>query len=46
VKVVAGYVGSIAVFKRLIEWNIIDFPLRTKLRVRHINHHGYMRRVS
>ena len=43
-KVAAGYVGSITVFKRLIAWDLLDLPLRTKMRYTHINRHSYMKR--
>lgn len=43
-KVVAVYVGSVKVFKRLISWNLLDLPLRTKISLMHINRHGYMKR--
>jgi len=45
-KVVAGYVGSVEVFKRLIAWNLLDLPIRSKVRVRHINRHRYMRKIT
>lgn len=41
-KVAAGYVGSIKVFKHLIAWNLLDLPLRTKMKCSHLNHHAYM----
>lgn len=45
-KVAAGYVGTIAGLKWLIKWNVLELTVKGKIPFRHINRHGYMRKVS
>jgi hypothetical protein len=46
VKVAAGYVGTIAGLKLLIKLNALELTIKGKIPYRHINRHGYMRKVS
>ena len=40
-----SYVGTVEVFRRFISWNILDLlSEKNRVRIRHINRHGYMRR--
>ena len=45
-KVAAGYVGTVAGLKWLIQYNMLNETIKGRIPFRHINRHGYMKRVS
>jgi hypothetical protein len=46
VKVACGYVGTVAGLKLLIRCNLLNETAKGRIPFRHINRHGYMKKLK
>lgn len=45
-KVAAGYVGTVTGLRWIIRCNMLDSTIKGRIPFRHINRHGYMKKLK